>query len=314
MRIFLFFCFFFSPFLWREGGGEAVAQCCSANPVAGTINVGVLNKKSARVISYYRHSYSDTYFHDNMRSDLNLITANYNYIGSIVSYGITSKVTAETELGYFINKSEEFNIEPPFTLKGLGFNNAIISLKYPIYKKTELEIEFTAAAGIKFPFTKEHRVIDGVRLPQAVQSSTGAYGTVGQLMFYKGYVSKGLGFFFIHRFETNGTNTVEYKFGNSYITSFFVSKSLNNQWAGILQIRNENRARDIRDNKIVEVSGGYLLFVATQINYTIAQKWNISLLADIPVYRYYNGTQLGNKYAFAVTLMKDFDFSSKKII
>lgn len=286
---------------------KSISQCCTVNPVAGSTNVGILNKKSFRTILYYRYSFSDTYFEGSRRVDFKAVKySNYNYIGNIFAYGLTHKITLEAELGYFINKSEEINTEPAYTLKARGFNNSAISAKYPFYKNTEKEIEITAALGAKIPFNTKPLEVDGVQLPQTIHPSTGTYGGVAQLFFYKGYAKQGLRFFLLHRFETNATNKIEYQFGNSFSTSLFCSKNINHFWTGILQIRNENRARDRREGEVIQASGGYLVFVSPQINYTIAQKWNVSLLSDIPVYRFYYGTQMSNKYALALNITGDF--------
>lgn len=289
---------------------RVLSQCCTANPVAGSVNIGVLTKNTFRSISYYRYNYSDTYYDGNNKSEFNFVrSSNYNFIGEIISYGITDRLTAEGDFGYYINRSEIFNTDPPYNLNGWGFSNGITSLKYAFTKKGTFE--FTGGLGFKFPFTQKQREIDGVQLPQTVQSSTGAFGGIGQLFFQKSYLGKGIRLFLIHRTDINGTNIVGYKTGNSYNTSFFISKSFNERWTILLQIRSDIRQRDIRDGKIIDVSGGYLFFAAPQINYSITQKLNISVLADLPIYKFYNGTQLSNKYAFVLSVTKDFDFSPK---
>jgi len=49
---------------------SSVAQCCSpGNPVSGSEYVGILHWKTLSTISYYRHSYSDTYFEGEEISD-----------------------------------------------------------------------------------------------------------------------------------------------------------------------------------------------------------------------------------------------------
>ena len=91
----------------------------------------------------------------------------------------------------------------------------------------------------------------------------------------------------------------------------FVSKALTTHWSLIIQVRDEWRESDQRFGQSVPSSGGNIVFVAPQINYNVLQKWNISVLADIPIFRYYQGTQLSPKYAFSVLLSKEFDFSKK---
>jgi hypothetical protein len=60
-------------------------------------------------------------------------------------------------------------------------------------------------------------------------------------------------------------------------------------WTTILQLRNEFRGKDNINDRIVESTGGYSLHLMPQINYTIKEKWNISLIGNIPLYQYFNG-------------------------
>ena len=125
--------------------------------------------------------------------------------------------------------------------------------------------------------------------------------------------------FMTNRFESNTPDVKNFRYGNALISSLFITKQIKtSNWTVILQLRHEYRSKDVKtvlDSKflglvtsgyMVDFSGGNLVFVAPQINYTIAQKWNLSLLTDIPVFRYYNGIQLGNKYSFALYLSRTF--------
>jgi hypothetical protein len=103
------------------------------------------------------------------------------------------------------------------------------------------------------------------------------------------------------------------------INSLFLTNQIKNtRWTYILQVKHEYRARDVRpvvENKyfglftsgsLVASSGGNFISVSPQINYTMAQKWDVSLLTNLPIFRYYNGVQLGSKYLFALYLSRVF--------
>lgn len=321
MKFKIFFFLLLSSIFWREG--EAVAQCCSAgNPIGGTANMGILSKKTLRTILFYRYALSDTYYQGASINNFTFVDkAYYNYVSGIFNYGLTGKFNAETEIGYFINRTQIYNpsiISPPDNeVKGSGFSNGVVSLKYNVYNNTPKQFEFTAGIGGKFPFHTQYQSVNNTELPQDVQPSTAAFGIVAQTFFYKGFVENGWRLFLLNRFETNFPNYKNYQIGNAYFTSLFVSKSINHNWTAILQIRNEIRDKDIRNanngsisEQKIASSGGVLLFVSPQINYTIAQQWNISLLADVPVYKNYYGNQLGSKFSFAILLLRDFDFGS----
>lgn len=296
-------------------------QCCSAgNPVGGTTNMGILDSGAVRVITFYRYSKSQGYWYGMSKSNFSFVKeADFNYAGMVLAYGLTNEITLEAETGYFINKSQTYDITPTYTNKGFGLSNAIVSLKYNLISETKKPVEWTVRLGAKIPFSTKYQVVDNVELPRDVQPSTNTYGIVAQSFLYKNTPEYSAKWFIINRFETNTPDIKNYRYGNAFITSFFITKQLgNSNWTAILQARHEYRSKDVKkviENKylgfvttgaVVNFSGGNLVFAAPQINYTIAQKWNVSLLADIPVFRYYNGIQLGNKYSFALYLSRDF--------
>lgn len=286
-------------------GLAAWAQCCTpGNPIGGTANIGILDARNFRVIAFLRHSYSDTYYEGNQEAELQGTTAEYYYLGSVLAYGITPRLTAETELGLFFDKRKTNEGQPPEQTSGLS--NGVFSLKYGLWKDALREWELTAGAGLRFPFSKK-LVLDeyGYPLSMDVQPSTGAYGFVGQVFLYKGFLPQGWRFFLLNRFETNAANEIGYRYGNALISAFFVSRKINLHWTAILQLRNEWRAIDTWEGVKINSTGGDVVTLAPQLNYTIAQKWNISLLVDIPLYRHYNLAQLGAKYAVAVNVVRD---------
>lgn len=308
----LFITIFFSVFFQIV----IFAQCCSpGNPVGGTSNIGILDKKTIRLISFYRSSLSQGYWNGSTKSNYNFVkSGQFNYTGITLGYGLLKKLTFETELGYFINKTQNYNTQPTITAKGFGLNNAVISIKYNLIKKAEKPFEWTIGTGGKIPFTRKFQLADNVELPRDVQPSSNAFGVVGQSFLYKGFPEKKMRLFFINRYEINFSDIKNYKYGNALFNSFFISKQIKqSNWAVIIQVRYEYRAKDNTNTNFdftkgtpIGSTGGSLVFIAPQINYSIAKKWNISLLADVPVFRYYNGTQLGNKFAFALYLSRDF--------
>lgn len=290
------------------------AQCCSpGNPVGGTANLSIVDKYKLRTNTFFRFGYSEGYYEGSAKSNFQYVdNASYNYAGSILTYGLLNKLNAEVELGYYFNRTQNYAFTPSFSLQGYGLNDGVFSIKYNLYKNADKELEFTGALGTKIPFRDKPQEVDNVELPVDVQPSGMAFGFVAQTFLYKGFIAKGLHLFLLNRYENGFENPNQYRFGQTFFTSFFVSKSLNHNWSFILQVRDEWRGQDQRYGQKIASSGGHLLFIAPQLNYNIRQKWNLSLLADIPVYRYYNGTQLGSKYAVSLLVTKEFDLSKKK--
>jgi hypothetical protein len=301
-------------FISLVSSGKVSAQCCSpGNPVGGTANLSIVPKQVLRMNTYFRYGYADTYFEGSSKSDFLFVeNASYNFLGTILTYGLLDKLNVEVELGYYFNLTQNYDINATkYTLEGFGLRDGVISLKYNFYKNAPKELEFTAGLGTRIPFRKNPQTVNNVELPIDVQSSNMAYGIVAQTFLYKGFIANGLHLFLLNRYENTFENTQEYRYGQALYTSLFVSKALTTHWSLIIQVRDEWREPDQRFDQSVPSSGGNTLFVAPQLNYNVLQQWNISVLADIPVFRYYEGIQLSPKYAFSIQLSREFDFLKK---
>ncbi|MEO7905570.1 MAG: hypothetical protein ABIT06_01235, partial [Saprospiraceae bacterium] len=61
------FLIFFAGLFWT---GNMVAQFCSpGNPVGGTASVGTVQKGSLRSITFFRHSFSDTFYDETKEAE-----------------------------------------------------------------------------------------------------------------------------------------------------------------------------------------------------------------------------------------------------
>lgn len=297
--------------------GQIRAQCLSSvNPVGGSVNLLVLEKNTLRVISFYRFNYGNKYFEGNRHSDFNLIkSANYNYAGTIVGYGLAEKLTLETEFGYFFNKTQHYNISPALKLQSSGFSNAIVSARYGLLRNNSKRFFISSALGLKIPLSTTPVSRGGVELPVELQPAIGAYGAVAQIFMVKEVPVTGTRYFLTSRAEFNSANRQEYKPGTSVFTSLFFSKHLmfpwlRGDWTTIIQLRNEIRGRDKTINGWKESSGSTIFYVSPQINYFITEKWNVSLMLDLPVYQNFTGTQLATKYGVSLNLARDFRLRS----
>lgn len=292
---------------------DAHAQCMTAsNPVGGSENLLVLEKRSLRIISFYRYNYGNQYYEGSERSDFDLISnAYYNYLGSIAGFGLLNKLTIEAEFGYFINKTYVFNIDPEYILKGSGFSSGIISAKYGLIRNNENRFFLSSALGAKIPFSTKPFSRDGVELPVELQPTIGAYGVVFQVFMVKEKALTGSRFFLTARVDVNSENQNDYKLGTSVFTSLFYSKHLmfawlKGDWTLIFQLRNEIRQKDKSANGWVESTGSNLTYLSPQLNLFIKEKLNVSLMVDVPVYRYFNGTQIATLYGVSLNLSRDF--------
>lgn len=284
---------------------NASAQCCSpGNPVSGSEYVGILPKKTLRTITYYRHSFSDTYYEGSEVSDYQGTESGYDFIGEVLSYGILKKLTAEAELGYYLTKYQDSDVLDEFRTH--GFSNATLSVKYAVLK-TKQDMELTLGAGAKLPVSRKVFMDEyGVPYPQEIQPSTGAFGFAGQVFFYKGFNEKKWRVIFQGRYEINGYNEEDYRFGDALFMSVFLGWNFIENWAATVQLRNEYRWEDWQGETRYLVTGGDILYFSPQISHTFKHDITLSLNGDIPVFRNYNGVQLGPKYAVGLSVVKDF--------
>lgn len=304
------------------GGGSAAAQCFASpgNPIAGSTNLGILDPHIVRVIGFYQFSASDRYYEGRHLSDYDpagaISSAYYNYSGLSIGYGLTRRFSIEADLGYFFNKTQEYRYLD-YRLSGSGLSNAVVSGKYNLYQDLVRRTELTVSAGPKLPFSTRPQVVDGVELPVDVQASTGNFGAVAQLFFVKEFDAISARLILMGRYENNFTeNRQGYRFGDAWISSLFFSKHLANRYTDltkdltlILQARHEHRGRNLRHGNTVEYSGSNLFFVAPQLNYNLNYIWNFSVIFDVPVYQYYNGIQLANRFAVTFSVARDIGFN-----
>ena len=282
--------------------------------------VGVLGKNYLRAITYYRHSYSDTYYEKDHRSveNVQLSNSSFNFAGAAIAYGVTKRLTIELDAGYYFDKTQNFkNID--YQTRGYGFSNGTLTFKYGTIIKPAQQLEFTTGLGIRFPFSLNPLVVDGVQLNRDVQPSTNAMGVSGMLFFNKGFPAITLRLFSINRYDYNFADQHDYKYGNILLNSVFVSKKIMKYFFAIIQVRNEWKTND-QDfantnteggNKVLN-SGFDLITVSPQLSYSIIGKWNLTASYDIPVYKYYNGKQMTPAYSFAVSLTRDFNLGKKQ--
>ncbi|MGE5425147.1 MAG: hypothetical protein ACM3N9_07265 [Syntrophothermus sp.] len=297
------------------------AQCCSTgSPVGASVNVGVLSRKNLRVILFYRNSYSDRYYKGNEKTENTFLkNAYYNFSGITFGYGITRRLTAEADFGYFFNKTQVLKIND-YAETGYGLSNGGLTFKYGFVEKPLRQIELVGGIGVRYPFSFEPQMKDGHTLNPDVQPSTHAFGISGLVFFNKGFPDLTLRIFSINKYDYNFANQDNYRYGNILMNSVFASKKIVNNLFGILQIRSEWKSHDyyesLEGNILKRENSGYeLVTVTPQISYSIAGKWNLSVLYDIPVYKYYNYSnnlvQLTPRYSFAVSLSHDFNLGPK---
>jgi hypothetical protein len=290
------------------------AQCfvSPGNPIAGTVNVGVLQIGTWRGSAMFKHSLQGVYFEGSQRKEVGLISdAHFNYVSATLGFGLTRRLTLETEAGYFINKAWRYAGSEQSS-RGYGLANAVFTAKYLLHHDLQRDFEFSGGVGVSIPFSTGMQTQKGVSLPIELQPSTGNYALILQTFLMKEYPDASLRLFQINRAEIRmNENQSGYRFGNSYYASMFISRHLyspltriTRDMTAIIQLRYQYNGQNLLGGQVIDHSGSHQVFIAPQLNYNPAEIWNFSLIAEIPVYQYYNGIQLGHTFgaAFVVTL------------
>jgi len=296
-------------------GSRVSAQCCATgSPVGASVYIGVIGEGNLRALTFFRHNYSNTYYHGSQKVDTGNILkhSQYNFAGIGLGYGLTKRFTLEADLGYFINKSQVFNYID-FTETGKGLSNGEVRAKYGLLIKPLQNIELTAGVGMRYPFSRTPQRENGVQLSRDVQPSTNAFGVSGLLFFNKGFPERKMRFFSMNKFDYNFSDKQDYQFGSVVYLAVFGTKMLAPNFMFLLQCRGEFKGQD-KDNGVVrQNTGSTLVVLSPQLSYAIAGKWNLTLVYDMPVYKHYTGKQLTPSYSFALGLSRDFGLFKPKL-
>lgn len=298
---------------------DAFAQCCSAgNPFVSAGQDDIV-KKQLKIGLGYTYSLSDNYYKGSEKFDINFIDkAQFDYLFLNTFYSLTERIGVKMELGYFIDRSEFYHADDWQTSTGSGLGDASFEFKYLLLKSISKKLSIVPSFGMKLPIGVFDQEKNNVKLPLTVQPSSGSYkyslaiSIKKQLKNLKWYI----GFLGSAEYaQLINSQNFYYKYGNSYRTFFLISHTLNDRLSFGLQVKNELKARASREEgRIVEASGYFTSVLIPNITLSISPNWVIFTNIELPVYRHYNGVQLGNKAMFSISLSHKFSFSKPKAV
>ncbi len=280
--------------------------------MSGSSNFGVLEKNHLQAVAFYKHSYSDAFYKGDSIVDFKyLINGYFDYSGLNLSYGFTKKFTAQADLGYYINKTQNYYPDLPIPvhqLVGHGLADLSLLFKYNLFNSRDSVLSLTVSGGGKLPtgsyqeYTKEK-----VKLPRDVQSGTGAYSAIGGLDI-KIVLAKKIPLLVSSKAEWNSLNPENYQYGLSVTSSMATSIKIYKHFSFFLMVKNENRKHDFDAvvNQEIASSGYFKLIAMPGFTCSFKNEWETGVYADLPVYQKYNGTQFGNKYAVSASVSKQF--------
>ncbi len=298
--------------------GENIhGQCCSAgNPSGGDFLEGSMNRRELRLSLSLKHSYSDRYYYQDHQIEVPQVQfSRFNFMSFRSMYGITNRLNIFGELGYFLDKSQSVNIQGNHLLKATGMGDFTIGARYRITSSRLKTKELNISGGVRLPAGAFDKEMNGVVLPLSLQPSNGATKfTAGLYYFYQPRGSR-LGFYMLSSTEISTTirsDNFYYRYGNVYINALSSTYKLNGSISLILQSRLEVRDKDRREEEqLVPSTGSSVVFISPIARFNFLNDWEVLFQADVPVYKYVQGSQLTNKYAVSLGVSRRFPIQDK---
>lgn len=281
-----------------------MAQCgCSGNTpeiALGNINElyddETVTGNNFFVNLLYKYTYADSYFYKDINTGEGAIKyIDANFMDLRVSYKFYSRWIIEIEAGYFINKQQRENLNDEL-FKSKGFSDITLYGRYIFWKNIYKNFELSGGGGIKIPLNEGSEYI-----PQNIQSSTGAYAFLINLFFKKYFPDINLGMIAGNRTDYNLENKWDYRYGISSISSlvFLYNASANINFGA--ELRYDFRAKDYNKGK-KNCGSGFFTFSLSPIFRYSYRKFIFGLFYNYPLYQFYNGKQLANKFSFGLNL------------
>lgn len=296
-------------------GMETYAQCCGAgNPISISGTDSNIKKKHMQISLDYRHSYSDAYYEGGSKYKNSfygqLSDASYDFLNLGIAYGITKRWTVQTQLGYYIDKQENFKDPSLPDAKVNGIGDLSLSTSYVAYTNPRKGIELVPFVTVKFPVGKFDCENQGVKLPISMQPSSGSYKYSGGFYFYSNlsrrwYVTSYNLFEYAQRIISRNFN---YKYGNlTYLNAAVYYKTFDFITLGA-NLSYEYMGRSKDEYGFLEGTSYQLMKVSPQILVRPVKQFHMVVSADIPVWRNVSGIQMSNKWAMQVKLIYDINF------
>jgi hypothetical protein len=288
------------------------SQCCSAgNPSSFSFgDQTALKAKSLLISSSFKYGFSDTYFNGDKPENMDFYTpASFTFMDMKAAFGINNRFTIQAETGFFFSKQQK-NPSPYPPYRGFGLGDAAANVRYRFYKSMKHRVELIASLGMRLPIGVFDQEKDGVELPISLQPSSGSLVYIGGVSFSKLLNNSKFQLYssaFAEFPQLIDSKNFYYRYGNLYNISFASAYKVHRLFVPTLQIQGEMRGHDTReDEQVVDASGYKSVTLSPQIESDFLKNWSVMIYTDLPVYRYFNGLQMANKFKAGVRLAKKF--------
>jgi len=295
----------------------ASGQCCSAgNPVGGDGSNEGAAKNDLLIFTSYKHSLSEDYFHYDRKAEVPYVQKSYyDYTNVSLTYGIFPKFSLHTDLGYFIDKTQELKIDNENeVIRSQGLGDLSFNIRLTAVKTVKPISQVVFSAGVRLPVGVFDEEKNGITIPMSLQPSSGALKYNASLFYFRkhpGHLLGFTGFAFFEMSQTIRKGYLIYRYGNYFQFSVAGTYALAKNVSFIANAKLELRGKDRRESEIVvESSGSRVVIFNPQLIIDLKRMWGLVLMGDIPVYKYVNGYQLTNKFSFQVGIRKNISFSN----
>jgi hypothetical protein len=292
---------------------EVTAQCCAAgNPITADGSAGGGGKNILEVQALYKFSYSDTYFEGSTKTDYKYIDySSFDFTSLRLAYGITDRLKASFELGYFFSKAQTFSFG--FEREANGIGDGVVGLQYNAYKNQGMQLDLFPYVRFTVPIGVFDQMNGPVVLPIDIQPSSGSYKYLIGALLSKRFAEGKVAMFLDGSVEISqriNTERTNYKYGNLYNVSLYGSYQVIDNLILAVQLRNQVRDKaSNKNNELINATGGHVMFLTPQLRYTFFTFWNASMLYEYPFYKDMNGKQLTNNFALTLRLGRTINFS-----
>ncbi|MCX6230515.1 MAG: transporter [Bacteroidetes bacterium] len=295
---------------------KGYSQCCSAgNPLGGDASNEGLEKNELKIFTSYKHSLSKYYYHFDAPYDIpNIEKSFYDFQNISISYGVFSRLSINTELGYFFNKTQEVKLtNDNIIIKAQGLGDMGVSIRYLLFKTVKPVSQLVISGGVRIPVGAFNEEINGATVPISLQPSSGALKFKAGIFYSRKRNDRKLGwnsFLFLEYSNTINQGYLVYKYGNLMQLSVAATYEIHQKLNLLFNTKFEWRAHDIRENEmIIESTGSKVIFLNPQLIFAFKPDWSFIVMADLPVYKYVNGYQLTNSFSFQLGIRKKFKFN-----
>jgi hypothetical protein len=299
---------------------KSFSQCCSAgNPLGGDGSNEGLNKNELKLFTSFKYSLSKNYYHLDAPYDIpNVEKSYYDYQNISFTYGIFSRLSVYTELGYFFSKTQEVKLtNDQIIIQSKGLGDLGVSLRYMLLKTVKPVSQLVISGGAKIPIGAFNEEIDGAMVPISLQPSSGALKFNAGIYYSRKRADLKFGwnsFLFFESSNTIDQGFLIYKYGNLLQLSIAATYEIQRKLNFIFNSKFEWRAHDLREKEMmIESTGGKVFFLNPQLVYAFKPGWSLIAMADIPVYKYVNGYQLTHSFSIQLGIRKSLKFCNSGI-